>query len=333
MAPIHTAPARVAARQLLRDGGFALPTPVELIADAVATVHEAGDLPGSNDMVCVQPFDGTRPTIVLRASLRDDEARRRVVIAHALAHIALPWHAGACACRPVAERTFQLDDMWGLVESEASAFACEILAPTSWLYGMIDVDKPTSTIRRVASTTGIPVTAAAAAAAWVFPPGLVWIVTDATGYVHASGRSPGTPAQPPAAGTPIDSSDIQRLAERRDSVRIGGRGGCTLHTLHFDVPRLGHHGGHITDSSLAIAAIVADLGVPEHERSDLIGAVQGIVGGIEMTGPLMTAAEIEMELEYRFRDRASIAHVTGHATFARFVHAKSCELAARRVGW
>jgi len=125
------APARVAARELLADGGFALPTPVELIAEAVAHVREAANLPSAADMISLQPFDGSRPTIVLRDTLQADQARRRVVIAHALAHIALPWHVGACACRPVAERTSQLDDMWGLVESEASAFACEVLAPTA----------------------------------------------------------------------------------------------------------------------------------------------------------------------------------------------------------
>ncbi|MBC7644965.1 MAG: hypothetical protein H7123_07545, partial [Thermoleophilia bacterium] len=220
--PVHPAPARVAARQMLADGGFALPTPVELIADAVANIRDAANLPGTADMISLQPFDGSRPTIVLRDSLQADQARRRVVIAHALAHIALPWHAGACACRPVAERTFQLTDMWGLVESEASAFACEVLAPTAWLNTVIDVDNPTATIRKVASATGIPITAAAAAAAWVFPPGLVWIIADAHGYVHASGRSPGTPAKAPAAGTPLDTTDVQRRAERRDSIRIAG---------------------------------------------------------------------------------------------------------------
>ncbi|MBC7644906.1 MAG: hypothetical protein H7123_07250, partial [Thermoleophilia bacterium] len=67
--------------------------------------------------------------------------------------------------------------------------------------------------------------------------------------------------------------------------------------------------------------------------SDVIGAEQGIVGGIEMTGPLVTADEIEMELEWRFRDRPTIAHITGHQKFASFVHTKASELAARRVGW
>lgn len=314
---------RKRAAHLLATAGAIVPVPVSDLLEDHASLQLA-DLPGSCEAMLLTAADGSREAII-RASLSTTPRRLRFTQAHLLGHIALCWHVGPTCCHTHPDTLGDLSTVDAIIESEASAFAMELMMPGPWLRQIVRDTHPCASIRTVADEAEVPLPIAARAAARLMEPGLVWAIADEHRYVHFSGSSPGTLAPLPARGLPLDAADVGRRATRRESLPAHDR---VLWCWRLD----GDPAIHETSAAL-LRAIAADLGMSEATRGDVFDQVHGVAGFATERVAVVPAGELREELSRRLRDRGALSPITSHPLFAEFVRTRAAELAGRRVGW
>lgn len=316
--------ARHAARRLAAEFELTPPFDVEQLALRFAHVTDAA-LPGHPDVVTQHgPAAGDQPRIVIDSGLDATPATRRFAIAHGLAHIVLGWHPLGLPC-DVADRPTALPvTVHDLVESEANAFARELLMPRGWIAGFGGLDHPARLIRHVAERAGQPAMPAARAVAGLLEPGFVWAVTDDWGRVLDAGRSPGTDVCPPATGDELDALLHPRMAAERFRDEHEGSAILVWRFDPADVVHLPHDRPARQITREIATALDADPALLDAAFSGVAGWANGQPGTASLHG-------MREAIATRAAQTQELADVVAHERFDELVDARATELVAARL--
>jgi hypothetical protein len=293
-------PARRVAARLVRAHDLAPAIDIEALLDARAE-RRVAQLPVAGDLAVLTAAPGA-PLVLEQPRLAADDRRRRVALAHALAHVELPWHVGCASCS--VGTGFDAVEQWsgdvsvrGVAEAEAEAFAMQLLAPAAWLRDEVVDASPVDSVVRAASLAMVPLAFAATAVARQLDPGVVWAIVDAWQTVRHAGCSPGTVATVPSVGVELDDGPLTAAARRAERRVVDG---LVLQAWVLDQERARRPAS--AGSVDALEEIVADLRLVGGRAADLRAAINGVVGSgwgsRDHDGP----AELEQVLHDRFAD-------------------------------
>lgn len=319
--------AREVARGVAAELDLTPPFDVERVAGRWAELVDE-EIPNRADVIVLHAeAAGARARIVVDAGLRAAEDRRRFAIAHGLGHVLLGWHPLGHPC-DVAARPHELPvTVHDLVEGEASAFARELLLPSSWIAGFQALDRPAQLIRHVAERGGQSAMPAARSVAQQLGPNHVWVVSDGWGRVVDAGRSPGTSICAPRPGEELDPTEYARQASERHRDELGG---LAIVVWRFEdaksasLPR--------DRSARGVAEDIAnDLGLGRSGADALVARVDGIAGWANEQLGTASLEGMYRVLDTRARTVPELADVAAHDDYAALLHAKATELVAKRL--
>ena len=192
------------AKRLHSKYSLTFPVDLEMIANEYAELRYL-PIPFEIDGVSANlKKPGARPTIIVNNGR--PKKRQRFTLAHEIGHVLIPWHMGTI---------FDVTDChssngveyWEM-ESEANAFATELLMPASWVQELIagneDVAEVNEEIMNQADVSAIAATLRLRSE---LPSGYVFIVLDSEEVVTYSGRTDGTHVDAAIVG---EYCDIQK---------------------------------------------------------------------------------------------------------------------------
>lgn len=123
--------ARKRARKFYDYHKLSLPVDIETILRNYADVIE-DFIPCDGDAICIN--EKGKPQIIIKKNI--SENRKRFTYAHELAHLQIPTHTGMLSCHTDNYENIDMNE-YSNMESEANAFAAELLMPSKWLKSKI----------------------------------------------------------------------------------------------------------------------------------------------------------------------------------------------------
>lgn len=154
---------------------------------------------------------GERPTIVVNSTR--PPSRQRFTLAHEIGHVIIPWHMGTIFDITEPHVSDGALDYWEM-ESEANAFATELLMPQDWVGSFITESLDVAQVHRaVKKGADVSFIAAALRLRSLLPPGYVFAAYDAENRVTYSGKSDNTHFSPPVQGEIVDTDNISSQAD------------------------------------------------------------------------------------------------------------------------
>lgn len=177
------------AKRLHSKYSLTLPVDLEMIASEYAELRYL-PIPFEIDGVSVNlKKTGIRPTIIVNN--KRPKKRQRFTLAHEIGHVLIPWHMGTIF--DITENKSSNGVEYWEMESEANAFATELLMPSCWVQELIavneDVAKVNEEIMKQADVSAIAATLRLRSK---LPPGYVFLFLDSEEIVTYSGRTKGT---------------------------------------------------------------------------------------------------------------------------------------------
>ena len=198
------------AKRLHKKYSLTIPVNLEMIANEYADLRYMS-IPFDIDGISVNlKKPGVRPTIIVNQDR--PKKRQRFTLAHEIGHVLIPWHMGTIFDITDTSASHALD-YWDM-ESEANAFATELLMPSSWIQDIVkdasDIAKINEEIMNQANVSAI---AASIRLRSYLPPGYVFIFVNSDETVTYSGRTDGTHVDAVAVGEHFDIKENYPYAD------------------------------------------------------------------------------------------------------------------------
>jgi hypothetical protein len=276
-------------------------------------------IPADCDAVVVglTSIDVVRPLVVLERNR--PERRKRFSLAHELGHILIPGHLGIEVCNTEASYYSS-----SLQEREAHAFASEVLMPTRWLNKIIEAANTPTDIFDAAQQANVSASAGCFAIHRLLPPGCVIALMDGAN-VELSLTSPGTEANRPTQGLPLDEIAVSRYAAGTGAGRFNNRiVRWWIFETSVEVPL----GDDPRTASEILREIANDV-YPDDARArqHALASINGIAGYAK-GGYANVRAPEEMlaRLRARFADRGEHRPVMDDPRFDAYLARKATEL-------
>ena len=295
------------------------PVAIEQLIAHYADVQE-DTIPGDCDAVVVGLTSITisRPLVILERGR--PPRRKRFSLAHELGHILIPGHLGIEVCNMEASYYSS-----SVEEREAHAFASEVLVPTRWLRELIRASRSPSDVLAAAQQADISAAAACLAIHRLFPPGCLIALMNGPD-VELSLASPGTEANRPAQGRPLDERAVSRFAVESGTGWFNRRAvRWWLFEREADLPVVPDE----RTASEILREIVAEV-YPDDARArqHALSSINGIAGFAKggFTG-VETAGQMFARLRARFSDRGKHEKVMDDPRFDQYLVRKAEELA------
>lgn len=270
---------RIAAR-FAKQHGLVPPVDIMSIVQRYADVSLC-HLPIKGDGIVVNlKHPSRKPAVFISKGIAKN--RQKFTLAHELGHIVIPWHVGAIVSNldPASN-----DPAYFEIETEANAFASEVLMPLAWLRDMHRKHRGniSELHRRVADDAEVSLAAAAKGLVRFIEPGYVFAEIDGSDVVRVCGKSEHTPA-----AAPLWEETIEHPADyylNSSAHHSSSNGQTTFHWWVFDLavqkPRIRTKD---TRSWQEVFDVIADdLRFDESERKALTRSISGVVGSANNT--------------------------------------------------
>ncbi len=264
---------------------------------------------------------GKKARVVLNAS--NPPTRQRFTLAHELGHLLIPWHTGSIIDHVDPTQAHAADHYWEF-ESEANAFAGELLVPSQWVTQLLaETDNMARLHKRIARESDVSLHAVAIRLSQLLPKNLVFAV-ERDGVVEFSGRTEGTLANalPWESDFPDDAYDYcdEHYMKTTDNRRIHW----------WKLP-----------NSIALAAnderpwreilnsIVEDLGISPSEQTQIKSSINGVVAyanGAAKRSKEHSVDTVVAACMQRFSDRPAFQDFVHHPDFHAFILQKALAL-------
>lgn len=316
-----TAPINLARRLLAK---LSLEPPIDVKslveAHAVLTVTSI-PIDGVDGISLDLKTPGKKARVILNAN--NPRTRQRFTLAHELGHLLIPWHTGSFVDHVDPTESQTADNYWDF-ESEANAFAGELLVPSQWVNQLLaETDNVAKLHKRIARESEVSLHAAAIRLSQLLPKNFVFAV-ERDGVVEFSGRTEGTLANTLSWGSQFPAISY---------VYCDDHFTATIETRHI-------HWWKLPNSVVLPAnderpwreilhSIVADLDISPSEQLELKASVNGVVAyansaakrSKEYSADAVVAACIQ-----RFSDRPEFRHFVHHPNFQAFILKKAFAL-------
>lgn len=172
--------AKKIAKNLIRVKKLTNPTNIYKLIKSYATFEIEYSIPFDFDGLCF--FENTKPHIILNGNI--PASRQKFTLAHELGHILIPGHKNIMACYMENEKSqVNLKDKKSFYEykqkeSEANAFASELLMPEEWIKKIIiEFNSYERILNEVYSQTDLSIQAISIRVVKFMQPGIVIIVS------------------------------------------------------------------------------------------------------------------------------------------------------------
>jgi|GEM_PF-3023410 len=171
------------AKNLIRVKQLVNPINIFDVISGYATYEFDYFIPFDFDGLCF--FNDSKPHIVINGSI--PISRQKFTLAHELGHILIPGHKNIMACyMENANTTDESDNEFANYEyrqkeSEANAFACELLMPSDWIKNIVvDLDSYEMILNEVFNKTELSIQAITIQVIRYMKPGIVIFITHQT---------------------------------------------------------------------------------------------------------------------------------------------------------
>jgi hypothetical protein len=266
---------------------------------------------------------GKKARVVLNGS--NPPTRQRFTLAHELGHLLIPWHTGSIIDHVDPTQKHVADNYWEL-ESEANAFAGELLVPSQWVTQLLAETADMAKLhKRIARECDVSLHAAAIRLSQLLPKNLVFAV-ERCGVVEFSGRTVGTLANP----LPRESSFPDEAYDYFEEHFV-----ATTDNRHIHWWKL--------PNSIALAAnderswreilnsMVAALGISPSEQVQIKSSVNGVIAYANSAAKRSKDYSVDTVVAaciQRFNDRPEFKDFVHHPDFHAFIRQKALELVA-----
>ncbi len=256
-------------------------------------------------------------------------ARQRFTMAHELGHILIPWHVGSVLIDQVAPESPQRSsyftpDSWTM-ETEANAFAAELLMPYSWINRQLSTTGDLSRIHRDISVSCRTSALSAAIRLSQFLPKRIVYAAERDGLVEFSGTTEGTIASPLGKGSAFPMNPFAYSDQHYVS---------SMHQRRLHWWRLPEH-IHIDVSDdrtwrNILDHILQDIGLGTQEIARMKMSISGVVGSANnRCKNKHCVSEIVSSCVQRLSDRNRYRDLVGHRDFYAFIQKRAMDIANR----
>lgn len=264
---------------------------------------------------------GKRARVILNAN--NPQTRQRFTLAHELGHLLIPWHTGNILDHVDPTQVHATDTYWEF-ESEANAFAGELLVPSEWVTQLLtETDNMAKLHKRIARESEVSLHAAAIRLSQLLPKNLVFAV-ERDGIVEFSGRTEGTLAN----ALPWKSEFLDDAYDYCDGHYVATTENRRIHW--WKLP-----------NAVALAAnderpwreilnsIVTDLGISPSEQTQIKSSINGVVAYANSAAKRSKEYSVDTVVAacmQRFSDRSEFHEFVHHPSFHAFILQKALEL-------
>ncbi|MFA6201637.1 MAG: ImmA/IrrE family metallo-endopeptidase [Gallionella sp.] len=310
------------ARRLIAKLSLAPPINVKSLVEAHADLTITNiPIEGVDGISLDLKTPGKKARVVLNAN--NPQTRQRFTLAHELGHLLIPWHTGNIVDHVDPTLVHATDNYWEF-ESEANAFAGELLMPSQWVTQLLaETDNIAQLHKRIARESEVSLHAAAIRLTQLLPKNLVFAV-ERDGAVEFSGRTEDTLANtlPWKSEFPDEAYDY-----------------CDEHYMATSENRRIHWWK--LPNSVVLAAIderpwreilnsiVADLGITPSEQIKIKSSINGVVAYANSAAKRSREYSVETVVAacvQRFSDRPEFQEFVHHPHFHAFILQKAHEM-------
>ncbi len=206
--------------------------------------------------------------------------RARFTIAHELGHLTIPWQFGSFSfCHSRITHRFD-DEVLRKIETDANYFAAELLVPLSWVESRLPsaTDSLAAWLVSLAAEARVSIIVAMISAVRAFPPGILFVLTDADGSTTYVGLSPDSDVPTPGRGDPFDVAAYAQVATSYTAEAYGG-GSKLVHAFAYS-SAVELSEPHEEDCSALLNGILNDLGLDGETRQSARNQVNGVIGNV-----------------------------------------------------
>lgn len=319
---VASTPSTNLARRLIEKLSLKPPIDVKILVEAHADLTITNiPIEGVDGISLNLKTPGKRAQVVLNAS--NSLTRQRFTLAHELGHLLIPWHTGSIIDHVDPTQAHAADNYWEC-ESEANAFAGELLVPSQWVTHLLAKKDNVARLHvRIARECEVSLHAAAIRLSQILPKNFVFAV-ERGGDVEFSGRTEGTLA-----------NTLSREVKFPDNAYDY----CEKHYVETAENRRIHW--WILPNSVSIApnderpwreilnSIVADLGIPIIEYTQIKSSVNGVVAYANSATKRSEEYSVDTVVAacmQRFSDRPEFKDFVHHPDFHAFILQKARSL-------
>lgn len=267
---------------------------------------------------------GIRPTIIVNSD--KPKVRQRFTLAHEIGHVLIPWHMGTIF--DITENNFSNNIEYSDIESEANAFATELLMPSFWVKDLISKNEDIAELNEfIMNKAEVSAIAATLRLRSYLPSGYVFIVTDDSGCVTYSGRTEGTYVDAPSVGSYCDVEKKYEFAQNFYTFDIPS-GRCIWVKIQnkMSLPDIEHQ--EYKDWRQLLEKILEDVSDDIAARKKLKCKLNGVFGAIN--GRVKRGEFCEETLfsacKQRFSSNSDLGLIVGHTLFSDFLTLKVSDL-------
>ena len=330
---MNTDPAVNLARRVIRKFSLTPPIDAEALLRRYARI-DFEDIPfeGMDGISLNIKVPGKQPIVIVNTNT--PPRRQRFTLAHELGHILIPWHVGTIVDDTTVKLFEPTTDYWSM-ETEANAFAAELLMPKSWIKNCMSNTSDFSAVHKtISEVCKASAHSAAIKLAQVLPKNIVF-ASERGGKVEFSGRTVGTLANSLIVDTQFSEIAFDYCSHHYISA---------LHNrnLHWWILPEDFHVDSDDDRSWReiLDCILHDSNVSNGELPTVKQSISGVVGSVYGTwrrsgtlGVDSLVAAFKQRFNYRPRsdERFGISEIVKHEHFDIFLKKRAEALADKAV--
>lgn len=262
-----------------------------------------------------------KATVILNSST--PPTRQRFTLAHELGHILIPWHTGSIIDHVDPAKTHANNNYWTF-ESEANAFAGELLVPSQWLDLLIaETDNIAKVHKRIALECEVSMHAAAIRLSQFLPGSFVFAV-ERDGVVEFSGRTVGSLA----VTLPWDSELPDEPYDYCDKHYVAKIENRYVHWWRLPTSIAFEENDERPWREI-LNSIVVDLGISSSEQAQKKSSINGVVAYANSAARRSedySVNTIVAACVQRFNDREEFHDIVRHQNFHAFIWKRALEL-------
>lgn len=310
------------ARRLVAKYGLEPPIDVEKLVKRYATLTYASIPFEDVDGICLDlKVKGKLPHVVVNKN--NPLTRQRFTLAHELGHVIIPWHIGLIIDRTEVHTTLVWSDYW-TTETEANAFAAELLMPSDWISSLTAQDDNLARIHRtIFERCNTSPLSSAIHLAQRLPSGIVY-VAERDGTVEFSGRTEGTIASALPWGSELGLQPYLYSEAHYEAI-LPGR------SFHWwKLPQEIEVQANDDRSWREILdQILAEIGIPPNDLQQMKMSINGVIASANSTmrrsGKHTVGGVVSASIQ-RFRDRAKYSKLVAHPKFETLIVKRAQDL-------